>query len=107
MKIFKYRILNHILFWIFIYFFYSVPLVISYGIKSNIFINLVYIGRNGRKSEYGLEVFIKHELSHLLLHQNLPQKKDAFEIQNQGWLMEGIATYFGGPNYYQKEVHLW
>lgn len=43
MKIFKYRILNHILFWIFIYFFYSVPLVISYGIKSNIFINLVYI----------------------------------------------------------------
>ena len=43
MKIFKYRILNHILFWIFIYFFYSIPLVISYGIKSNIFINLIYI----------------------------------------------------------------
>ncbi len=43
MKIFKYRILNHILFWIFIYFFYSIPLVLTEGIKSNIFINLIYI----------------------------------------------------------------
>ena len=43
MKIFKYRILNHILFWIFIYFFYSIPLVLSEGKISNIFINLIYI----------------------------------------------------------------
>ena len=43
MKIFKYRIVNHILFWIFIYFFYSLPIVISYGFRSHIFINLIYI----------------------------------------------------------------
>ncbi len=43
MKIFKYRIINHILFWIFIYFFYSLPIVLSYELKPNIFINLIYI----------------------------------------------------------------
>ena len=28
MKIFKYRILNHILFWIFIYAFYTIPFIL-------------------------------------------------------------------------------
>ncbi|MFC1622714.1 peptidase MA family metallohydrolase [Patescibacteria group bacterium] len=67
------------------------------------FMNLVYIGSDIRKSKYGLEPYIKHELSHLLLHQNMSQNKDAFEMKKQGWLKEGIATHFGGPSFYQIE----
>ncbi len=43
MKIFKYRILNHILFWIFIYAFYTVPFIVSYGFDLDAFINLIYL----------------------------------------------------------------
>lgn len=43
MKIFKYRILNHILFWIFIYAFYTVPFIVSYGLDLEAFINLIYL----------------------------------------------------------------
>ncbi len=43
MKIFKYRILNHILFWIFIYSFYTVPFILSYGFEADAFINLIYL----------------------------------------------------------------
>ncbi|MBN1987598.1 MAG: histidine kinase [Prolixibacteraceae bacterium] len=43
MKIFKYRILNHILFWIFIYAFYTTPFILSYGFESDAFINLIYL----------------------------------------------------------------
>ncbi len=43
MKIFKYRILNHILFWIFIYTFYTIPYILSYGFASEAFINLIYL----------------------------------------------------------------
>lgn len=67
------------------------------------FANLVYIGANARKSEYGIGTYIKHELSHLLIHQNTPSKKDVFEMQEQGWFTEGLATYFGGPEYFTKK----
>ena len=43
MKIFKYRILNHIIFWIFIYAFYSLPAVISSGSFLNAKMNLTLI----------------------------------------------------------------
>lgn len=43
MKIFKYRILNHILFWLFIFTFYTVPYLLSYGFVIEAFINLIYI----------------------------------------------------------------
>ncbi len=43
MKIFKYRILNHILFWLFIFTFYTVPYLISVGFVLEAFINLIYI----------------------------------------------------------------
>ena len=43
MKLFKYRILNHILFWIFIYTFYTLPFVLSGGFSSDAFINLLYL----------------------------------------------------------------
>lgn len=43
MKTFRFRILNHILFWLFIYSFYTFPFVLSYGLKSEVFINLIYI----------------------------------------------------------------
>jgi two-component system, LytTR family, sensor kinase len=43
MKIFRYRILNHILFWIFIYTFYTLPFILSYGFEINSFVNLIYL----------------------------------------------------------------
>ena len=43
MKIFKYRILNHILFWVFIYTFYTIPFILSYGFEAEAFINLIYL----------------------------------------------------------------
>lgn len=43
MKIFKYRIVNHILFWIFIFAFYTSPYIFAYGFVINSFINLIYI----------------------------------------------------------------
>jgi len=43
MKIFKYRLLNHIIFWIFIYSFYSLPAVISSGSFVNAKINLTLV----------------------------------------------------------------
>lgn len=43
MNIFKYRILNHILFWLFIFTFYTIPYLLSYGFIIEAFINLIYI----------------------------------------------------------------
>ncbi|MBN1819605.1 MAG: histidine kinase [Prolixibacteraceae bacterium] len=43
MKIFKYRLLNHILFWISIYSFYSLPAIISSGSFANAKINLTLL----------------------------------------------------------------
>lgn len=43
MKIFKYRFINHILFWIFIYAFYTVPFILTSGFGADTFINLIYI----------------------------------------------------------------
>jgi two-component system, LytTR family, sensor kinase len=43
MKIFKYRILNHVLFWIAIFTFYTIPYLLSMGFVLEAFINLIYI----------------------------------------------------------------
>lgn len=43
MKIFKYRILNHVLFWIAIFTFYTIPYLFSMGFVLESFINLIYI----------------------------------------------------------------
>ena len=43
MKFFKYRILNHVFFWVFIYVFYTTPFVLSYGFSADAFINLIYL----------------------------------------------------------------
>lgn len=43
MKIFKYRWLNHILFWIFIFSFYTFPRIVAYGFTFEAFVNLIYI----------------------------------------------------------------
>jgi hypothetical protein len=72
-------------------------------------LNLIYIGANARNSPYGVGVFLKHEISHLLIHQNTSSGDDNMEILKQGWLAEGVATYFGGPYYYNKHefIELW
>ncbi len=43
MKIFKYRVLNHVLFWIAIFTFYTIPYLLSMGFVLESFINLIYI----------------------------------------------------------------
>ena len=72
-------------------------------------LNVIYIGSTARNSPYGIEVYLKHEISHLLIHQNTPSSSNNMEMLKQAWLTEGIATYFGGPHYYEKEnfVELW
>jgi hypothetical protein len=72
-------------------------------------VNVIYIGPNARKSPYGIGVYLKHEISHLLLHQNTASHEMNLEILKQAWLAEGVATYFGGPHYYTKKefVELW
>jgi hypothetical protein len=66
-------------------------------------VNLIYIGTNARTSEYGIEAFLKHELSHMLIGQNAENRKAKLEMQRQSWLVEGIATYYGGPQYHDRE----
>lgn len=80
----------------------------GYSVKLG-FLNLIYIGPNARKSQYGIGVFLKHEISHLLIHQNVSSNEKNFEILKQGWLGEGVATYFGGPHYYDKKefIEIW
>ncbi len=43
MKIFKYRWLNHILFWIIIFSFFSAPKILAGGLTRDAFVNLLYI----------------------------------------------------------------
>ena len=43
MKIFKYRVLNHVLFWIAIFTFYTIPYLLSMGFVLESFINFIYI----------------------------------------------------------------
>lgn len=43
MKIFKYRVLNHILFWIVIFSFFTAPRIISYGFTLDAFVNILYV----------------------------------------------------------------
>ena len=43
MKIFKFRILNHILFWIFIFSFYTIPRIAAFGFTFEAFVNVIYI----------------------------------------------------------------
>ena len=43
MKIFKYRWLNHILFWIIIFSFFTAPRILTYGFTREAFVNFLYI----------------------------------------------------------------
>ncbi len=68
MKIFKYRILNHILFWIFIYLFYSVPFIISYGFGMDACINIIYLPFDIITTYFVIEFLIPR---YLLRNRNL------------------------------------
>lgn len=67
--------------------------------------DLIYIGPNARKSLRGIEPYLKHELSHLLIDQNTTFKK-SLTIHEQGWLTEGIAEYFSGHSFLSKDEFL-
>jgi hypothetical protein len=58
------------------------------------------------RNEKNLGIYLKHELSHTLLFQNLPLAK-AFHTFPR-WLIEGMAVYssnqFGVDNYYTKQM---
>ena len=43
MKLFKYRLLNHILFWIVIFSFFTAPRIVAYGFTIDAFVNIIYI----------------------------------------------------------------
>ncbi|WP_340115113.1 sensor histidine kinase [Maribellus mangrovi] len=43
MKIFKYRVLNHVLFWIVIFAFFTFPRIVAVGFTLEAFVNLLYI----------------------------------------------------------------
>lgn len=64
-------------------------------------LNLIYIGPNARKSQWGIGPYLKHELSHLLIGQNTTLEK-ALKIHEQGWFAEGIAEYFSEHGFYTK-----
>ena len=64
-------------------------------------VNVIYIGPTGRRSPNGIERYLKHELSHLLIAQNTTFKK-SLKIHEQGWLAEGIAEYFSKHSFYSK-----
>lgn len=63
--------------------------------------NVIYIGPTARKSSTGIERYLKHELSHLLIDQNTTFEKGK-QIHDQGWLAEGIAEYISGHSFYSK-----
>ena len=65
-------------------------------------VNVIYIGPLARKSHLGIEAHLKHELSHLLIDQNATSKK-ALKMHEQGWFVEGIAEYFSGHKFYNKD----
>ena len=49
------------------------------------YVNLIYIGSIGVQSSYGIEKYIKHELSHLIISQNTAPKRKLFEMQHHGF----------------------
>jgi len=63
--------------------------------------NLIYIGPTARKSASGIEPYLKHELSHLLIDQNTSSDQ-ALKMHEQGWFVEGVAEYFSGRSFYKK-----
>ncbi len=67
--------------------------------------NLIYIGPYARRSPAGIEPYLKHELSHLIIDQNTTFKK-ALKMHGQGWFVEGIAEYFSGHSFYTKAEFL-
>jgi hypothetical protein len=67
--------------------------------------DVVYIGPTARRSPNGIEPYLKHELSHLLIDQNTTFKK-ALKIHEQGWLAEGVAEYFSGRSFYGRDEFL-
>jgi hypothetical protein len=67
--------------------------------------NVIYIGPTARKSPHGIEQYLKHEMSHLLISQNTTFKND-LKIHEQGWFSEGIAEYISGHCFYSKDEFL-
>lgn len=68
--------------------------------------DVIYINtKKIAERQYSEEEFVRHELVHSLISQHA-SLMDNLEIDRQVWLSEGIATYFGGPNYLTKEEFL-
>ncbi|WP_020614687.1 hypothetical protein [Sediminispirochaeta bajacaliforniensis] len=75
------------------------------AVKNKIFVS----GRNIQDSQNGkihMYAYLKHELSHLLIYQNM-SPINYFRNTVPGWLLEGIATYHSGmigqDSYYSKD----
>jgi len=51
------------------------------------------------KDRPDMDIFVRHELIHVLLHQHMPLS-DRLDGGRPAWLIEGVATYFGNPDSY-------
>ncbi len=61
--------------------------------------NVIYINSETiQKNRYIEREFLRHELIHNLISQNSIVLNNRI-IDKQQWFTEGLATYFGGPNY--------
>ena len=64
--------------------------------------NVIYMNPTKiKESKYEEEEFIRHELVHDLIYQN-SSLLTHFVMSSQQWMVEGMATYFGGPTYYNE-----
>ncbi len=64
--------------------------------------NVIYINTSKIKANnYNEKEFVKHELVHNLIYQN-SSPLTHFVMSSQQWMVEGMATYFGGPTYYNE-----
>lgn len=64
-------------------------------------LNLVYIGPIARHYSQGIETYLKHELSHMLMDQNTSFRK-ALKMHDRGWLLEGVAQFYSGHHFYSR-----
>ncbi len=70
---------------------------VTLRVGNTIYINPIKIEGNN----YSEAEFLKHELVHELVFQN-SSALTHFVMSSQAWMLEGMATHFGGPNYYNE-----
>ncbi len=63
---------------------------------------VIYVTPRIKEAHLDTGEFLRHELSHAVLHQN-SAIWNAFEMRRQGWFLEGMAVAFGDQKSYLSE----